>query len=90
MRIWPWPAQGAAQPDLRPAFEDGDDHDAGHPDGAGQQRDRAQAEEQGAGRGGDVELGRQGGPGLETCTWSGYCGLARAASRLSTAVTLLV
>ena len=40
-------AQGAAQPDLGAAFQDGDDHDVGDPDRADQQRDRAQAEEQG-------------------------------------------
>jgi hypothetical protein len=31
-------AEGAAQPDLGAAFEDGDDHDVGHADRAGQAR----------------------------------------------------
>ena len=40
-------AQRPAQPDLGAALEDRDDHDVGDPDRADQQRDRAQAEEQG-------------------------------------------
>src|SRR5260370_28753227 len=40
-------AQRPAQPDLGAAFQDGDDHDVGHPDRADQQRDRAQSQEQG-------------------------------------------
>ena len=43
-------AQRAAQPDLGAALQHGDDHDVGHPDRADQQRDRAQAEEQGVER----------------------------------------
>src|SRR6202040_38621 len=40
-------AQGAAQPDLGAAFQDGDDHDVGDSDGADPQRDRAQPAVQG-------------------------------------------
>jgi hypothetical protein len=40
-------AERAAQPDLGAALEDGNDHDIGHHDGADDQRDSAEAEEQG-------------------------------------------
>jgi hypothetical protein len=43
-------AEGAAQPDLLAAFQYRDDHDVGDPDRADQQRDRAEAEEQGVER----------------------------------------
>jgi hypothetical protein len=58
-------AQGAAQPDLLAAFQHGDDHDVGDPDGADQQRDRAEAEEQGVERALGVSCGgeRVRGPG---------------------------
>ena len=60
VRMWPLVApEGAAQPDLGAPFEDGDDHDVGHADGADQQRDRAQAEEQAVERAGGVGLGGQ-------------------------------
>src|SRR5262249_53861175 len=54
-------AQRAAQPDLGAAFEDGDDHDVGHPDGADEQRDRAEAEEQAVEGAFGVGLGDEGG-----------------------------
>ena len=57
-------AQRAAQPDLGAAFQHRDDHDVGHPDRANQQRDRAQAEEQGVERALGVGLGGQRGGGL--------------------------
>ena len=57
-------AQGAAQPDLGAAFQDGDDHDVGDPDRADQQRDRAQAEEQGVEGALGVGLGGERGRGL--------------------------
>ena len=57
-------AQGAAQPDLRPAFQHGDDHDVGHADGADQQRDRAEAEEQHVEGALGVGLGGERGRGL--------------------------
>ena len=60
----PGGAQGAAQPDLLAAFQHGDDHDVGHADRADQQRDRAQAEEQGVERALGVGLGGQGVRGL--------------------------
>ena len=50
--MWrPGRAEGAAQADLGAALEDGDHHDVGDADAADQQRDRAEAEEQGGGRG---------------------------------------
>src|SRR5215468_6384812 len=62
--VAPGGAQRAAQPDFGAAFEDGDDHDVGHADGADQQRDRAEAEEQAVEGGFGVGLGGQGGGGL--------------------------
>src|SRR5580658_1960680 len=50
-------AQCPAQSDLMAAVEHRDDHDVGHPDRADQQRDRAQAEEQGVERALGVGLG---------------------------------
>ena len=52
-------AQRAAQPDFLAALQHRDDHDVGHADRADQQRDRAQAEEQGVERAGGVGLRRQ-------------------------------
>ncbi len=57
-------AQGAAQPDLRAAFQHGDDHDVGHADRADQQRDGAQAEEQDVEGALGVGLGDERGGGL--------------------------
>jgi len=65
-------AQRAAQPDLRAAFQHRDDHDVGHPDRADQQRDRAQAEEQG------VERALGVGPGGERVRGLGDVDLAGA------------
>src|SRR6202034_2661987 len=56
--------EGPAQPDLAAAFQHGDHHDVRDPHGTDQQRDRAQAEEQGVERAGGVELGGQRGRGL--------------------------
>ena len=53
----PGGAKGAAQPDLLTALKHGDDHDVGDADRADQQRDRAEAEEQGVERSLDVGLG---------------------------------
>ena len=36
----------AAEADLGPALEDGDDHDVGDPDAAHEERDRAQPDEE--------------------------------------------
>ena len=55
-------AQRAAQPDFLAALQHRDDHDVGHADRADQQRDRAQAEEQGVEGAGRVGLGGQGVP----------------------------
>ena len=60
----PGGAQRPAQPDLGAALEHGDDHDVGHPDRADQQRDRAEAEEQGVERAAGVGLGGERGRGL--------------------------
>jgi hypothetical protein len=57
-------APSAAQPDLGAAVEDGDDHDVGHPDGPDQQRDRAEAKEQGVERAVGVGLRGERGRGL--------------------------
>jgi hypothetical protein len=61
IRIWPLVAPSAAQPDFRPAFQDGDDHDVGHPDRADQQGNGAWAQEQGVERGLGGGLHREGG-----------------------------
>jgi hypothetical protein len=52
-------AEGTAQPDLGPAFENGDHHDVGDADGADEQSDRAKAEEQGTERALSVGLGSE-------------------------------
>jgi hypothetical protein len=56
--------QGPAEPDLAAAFEDGDDHDVGHPDGADEQGNRAQAKEKDVERALGGGLGGQRGRGL--------------------------
>src|SRR5215469_5342846 len=68
-------AEGAAQPYLGAAFEDGDDHDVGHPDGADQQRDRAEAEEQAVEGALRVGLGDEGGGGLADADLAGVFGV---------------
>src|SRR5260221_1482394 len=79
-------AERPAQPDLGATLEDGDDHDVGDPDRADQQRDRAEAEEQGVEGALGVGLGGRAADGWETVTWPGFSGLAWAPSRLSTVV----
>ena len=57
-------AEGAAQPDLGAAFEDGDDHDVGHPDRPDQEGHRAEAQEEAVEGALGVGLGDEGGRGL--------------------------
>ena len=71
----PGGAEGAAQPDLGAAFEDGDDHDVGHPDRADEQRDRTQAQEQDAERAFGLCLGDQGGGRLGDFGAAGVSGV---------------
>jgi len=67
-------AERPAQPDLGATLEDGDDHDVGDPDRADQQRDRAEAEEQGVEGALGVGLGGRAADGWETVTWPGFPG----------------
>src|SRR5258708_33141615 len=78
-------AERPAQPDLGATLEDGDDHDVGDPDRADQQRDRAEAEEQGVERALGVGLGGRAADGWGTVTWPGVSALAWAPRRLFTA-----
>ena len=64
-------AQGAAQPDLGSSFEDGDDHDVGHPDRADEQGDGAEAEEEVVEGALGVGLGHQRGGGLGHVDFAG-------------------
>ena len=80
-------AEGAAQPDLAAAFEDGDDHDVGDADGADEQGDGAEAEEQAVEGALGVGLGDERGEGWLTSTSLGFSGLAVAASTDWTALT---
>ena len=67
--------EGSAQSDLASSFEDGDDHDVGHPDRADEQGDGAEAQEQAVERALGVGLGDQGGGGLADVDFAGVLGV---------------
>ena len=83
-------AERAAQPDLGPAFEHGDDHDVGDADGADEQRYGAEAEEQAVERALGVGAGDQRLGGLAHVDLARGLGLAAAARSDWTASTWLV
>ena len=78
---------GSASLFFSASFEDGDDHDVGHSNGADQQRDGAQAQEQSSKALWASAWATSAAEGWLTLTSLGFSGLAVAARTESTAAT---
>ena len=81
--------EGAAQSDLGAAFEDGDDHDVGHPDRADEQGDGAEAQEEVVEGALGVGLGDQGGRGLADVDLAGVLGVGGGGEQVVDGVDLV-